>query len=72
MKPHLVFQVRKLMQIPQELLSLPTHIVEIFLAGVVPYDEEYTWNHYATDAVHNWFLENVDNRSYITGKVSFC
>ncbi|XP_019700247.1 putative ATP-dependent RNA helicase TDRD12 isoform X2 [Harpegnathos saltator] len=66
---HECVDIRKLIHIPTELLNLPTHIVEIFIADVVPYDEEYTWNHYATDAVHKWFKENVDSRSYITGKV---
>jgi len=34
------------MHIPEELLNLPTHIVEIFLADLVPWDEEYMWNRY--------------------------
>jgi len=58
------------MRIPEELLNLPTHIVEIFLADLVPWDEEYMWNRYTNEQVHKWFSENFDERSYIIGKVS--
>ncbi|XP_032684935.1 putative ATP-dependent RNA helicase TDRD12 isoform X2 [Odontomachus brunneus] len=66
---HECINICKLIHIPKKLLDLPTHIVEVFLANVVPYDEEHIWNHYATNAVHKWFSENVDKRSYVTGKV---
>lgn len=60
------------MHIPEELSNLPTHIVEIFLAGVTPYDKEYVWNYHTNEAVHKWYSKsNEDQRSYITGKVSF-
>ncbi|XP_014469749.1 PREDICTED: putative ATP-dependent RNA helicase TDRD12 isoform X2 [Dinoponera quadriceps] len=66
---HEYVNIYKLIHIPEELLNLPTHIVEIFLAGIAPYDNEYTWNHYATDAVYKWISEKVDSSTYITGKV---
>lgn len=66
---HEYIDVRKLIHIPEELLNLPTHIVEIFLTGLAPCDEEYIWNNYANEAVHKWFSENFDERSYIIGKV---
>lgn len=59
------------MHIPEKLSNLPTHIVEIFLAGVAPPDKEYMWNYCANEAVHKWFSKNFDERSYIIGKVSF-
>lgn len=58
------------MHIPEELSNLPTHIVEIFLAGIEPHDKEYTWNKYTNKAVHDWYSKK-DERSYVTGKVSF-
>ncbi|XP_067204330.1 putative ATP-dependent RNA helicase TDRD12 [Linepithema humile] len=66
---HENIDARKLLDIPEELLNLSTHIVEVFLAGIAPYDEEYTWNHFTNEAVHKWFSENFDERSYIIGKV---
>jgi len=54
---------------PQELINLPTHVVEIFLADLVPWDEEYMWNQYTNQQVHKWFEENFDGRSYIIGTV---
>ncbi|XP_071638869.1 putative ATP-dependent RNA helicase TDRD12 isoform X1 [Temnothorax longispinosus] len=66
---HEYIDVRKLMHIPEELLNLPTHVVEIFLADVVPWDEEYMWNQYTNEQVHKWFAENFDGRSYIIGKI---
>lgn len=59
------------MHIPEELSNLPTHIVEIFLAGIEPHDKECMWNYYTNQAVHEWFEKNFDERSYIIGKVSF-
>ncbi|XP_012057914.1 PREDICTED: putative ATP-dependent RNA helicase TDRD12 [Atta cephalotes] len=66
---HEYINVRKLMHIPKELLDLPTHVVEIFLANLIPWDEEYMWNHYTNEQVHKWFSENFDERSYIIGEV---
>ncbi|KYQ56077.1 ATP-dependent RNA helicase DBP3 [Trachymyrmex zeteki] len=66
---HEHINVRKLMHIPKKLLDLPTHVVEIFLANLVPWDEEYMWNHYTNEQVHKWFSENFDERSYIIGEV---
>ncbi|KAG5309689.1 VASA1 helicase, partial [Acromyrmex insinuator] len=66
---HEYINVRKLMHIPKELLDLPTHIVEIFLTNLIPWDEEYMWNHYTNEQVHKWFSENFDERSYIIGEV---
>lgn len=60
------------MHIPEELLNLPTHVVEIFLTNLVPSDEEYMWNQYTNEQVHKWFSENFDGRSYIIGKVRIC
>lgn len=59
------------MHIPEELSNLPTHIAEVFLAGVAPQDEEYEWNYYTNEMVHKWLANKNDPRSYITGKVSF-
>lgn len=58
------------MHIPEELSNLPTHIAEIFLAGVAPSDKENIWNHCATTTARDWHLD-CDARSYIIGKVSF-
>ncbi|KAG5341799.1 VASA1 helicase, partial [Acromyrmex charruanus] len=66
---HEYINVRKLMHIPKELLDLPTHVVEIFLTNLIPWDEEYMWNHYTNEQVHKWFSENFDERSYIIGEV---
>lgn len=61
--------VRKLLHVPEEILNLPTHVVEIFLTGLMPADEEYKWNYYTTEQAHKWFTENFDERSYIIGEV---
>ncbi|XP_071581111.1 putative ATP-dependent RNA helicase TDRD12 [Temnothorax nylanderi] len=66
---HEYIDVRKLMHIPEELLNLPTHVVEIFLAGVAPRDEEYMWNRYTDEQVREWFAENFDGGSYIVIKI---
>lgn len=57
------------MHIPEELLTLPTHVVEIFLANLVPWDEEYMWNQHTNEQAHKWFSENRDENSYMIGKV---
>lgn len=66
---HECINVCKLMHIPEELSNLPTHIAEVFLAGVAPQDEEYEWNYYTNEMVHKWLANKNDPRSYITGKV---
>ncbi|XP_036148716.1 putative ATP-dependent RNA helicase TDRD12 isoform X2 [Monomorium pharaonis] len=68
---HEGIDVRKLMHMPKELLNLPTHVVEIFLADLAPWDEEYKWNVYTTEQVHKWFLDNYNTSSYIIGKIRF-
>lgn len=66
---HESINVCKLMHMPEELSNLRTHTVEIFLAGLAPHDEEYTWNYFTNEAVHKWLSANFDQRSYIIGKV---
>ncbi|XP_029178829.1 putative ATP-dependent RNA helicase TDRD12 isoform X2 [Nylanderia fulva] len=66
---HECVNVCKLMHIPEELSNLPTHVVEIFLAGVAPQDEEYEWNYHINETVHKWLAEKNGRGSYITGKV---
>ncbi|KAL0118063.1 hypothetical protein PUN28_009027 [Cardiocondyla obscurior] len=62
--------VRKLMNMPEELQKLPTHVVEVFLADLVPQDEEYMWNRYTNEQVHKWFANNFNGScDYIGGKV---
>ncbi|XP_014604220.1 PREDICTED: putative ATP-dependent RNA helicase TDRD12 isoform X2 [Polistes canadensis] len=63
-------KVQKLLSLPEELSKLPTHIVEIFLVGVAPCDNEYEWNKYANEIVSDWFDKNYNQYSYIVGKVS--
>lgn len=51
-------------------MNLPSHIMEIYLAGVKPCDEEYMWNYDTNEFVHKWLVENYDEGCYLTGKVS--
>ncbi|XP_076635891.1 putative ATP-dependent RNA helicase TDRD12 isoform X2 [Colletes latitarsis] len=60
----------RLLHLPEELIKYPTQAVEVFLAGVVPHDDEYLWNRYAFDAVYQWFKQNVDERSYVIATVN--
>lgn len=59
---------------PEEFVKYPTRVMEVFLVGIVPHDDEYTWNYFVFDTVCQWFRENVDERSYVIGTVnySFC
>ncbi|XP_011858080.1 PREDICTED: putative ATP-dependent RNA helicase TDRD12 [Vollenhovia emeryi] len=61
--------VRKLLHMPEELANLPTHVVEIFLSNLIPWDNECTWNPCTNEQVHKWFADNFEERSYISGKV---
>lgn len=56
---------------PEELIEYSTQVVEVFLVGIAPHDEEYVWNNCAIDAVYQWFKENVDDRSYVIGTVYY-
>lgn len=54
---------------PEELIKYPIQVMEVFLTGIAPHDNEYVWNNCAIDAVHQWFKENVDDKSYVIGTV---
>ncbi|XP_043256530.1 uncharacterized protein LOC122399710 [Colletes gigas] len=60
----------RLLHMPEEFMKYPAQTVEVFLAGVVPHDDEYLWNRYAFEAVYQWFKRNVDERSYVIATVS--
>ncbi|XP_043275464.1 putative ATP-dependent RNA helicase TDRD12 [Venturia canescens] len=61
--------VTRLMEIPNDLANHDTHIVEVFLTGLVPYDDEYEWNVRAIDDALNWFpTKNMPN-SFVLGTV---
>ncbi|XP_017788533.1 PREDICTED: putative ATP-dependent RNA helicase TDRD12 [Habropoda laboriosa] len=62
--------VFQLLYMPEELIKYPTQVIEVFLTGIVPHDNEYMWNNNAVDAVYQWFKENVDERSYVIGTVN--
>ncbi|XP_015431040.1 PREDICTED: putative ATP-dependent RNA helicase TDRD12 [Dufourea novaeangliae] len=62
--------VYRLLHMPEEFRKYPTQVIEVFLAGIAPYDNEYVWNHCAIDAVFQWFKENIDERSYVIGTVN--
>ncbi|XP_043604134.1 putative ATP-dependent RNA helicase TDRD12 isoform X3 [Bombus pyrosoma] len=62
--------VYRLLHMPQELIEYSMQVVEVFLVGIAPHDEEYVWNNCAIDAVYQWFKENVDDRSYVIGTVN--
>ena len=63
-------QARRLLYISEELIRYPSQVIEVFLVGIAPHDDEYVWNSCATDAVYQWFKENVDERSYVIGTVN--
>lgn len=65
------FQVQKLLWLPEELSKLPAHIVEIFLVGIAPCDDEYEWNNCANEIAYDWFVKNLNRYSYIIGEVSY-
>ncbi|XP_066594136.1 putative ATP-dependent RNA helicase TDRD12 [Prorops nasuta] len=66
----LKIDARSLMEIPEDLLKLPIHVVEIFMDNIVPFDNEYIWNRCANDSAYQWFNDNLDKHSYVTGMVS--
>lgn len=57
------------MEIPKDLANLDSHIVEVFLAGLVPYDDEYEWNARAIDDALNWFPDRNMPNSFVLGTV---
>ncbi|XP_078042214.1 putative ATP-dependent RNA helicase TDRD12 [Augochlora pura] len=59
----------KLLHMPEDLRKYPPQVTEVIITGIAPHDDEYVWNKHATDAVLQWFKNNVDERSYITGTV---
>ncbi|XP_076298915.1 putative ATP-dependent RNA helicase TDRD12 isoform X2 [Lasioglossum baleicum] len=59
--------VYRLLDMPEEFRKYPAQVVEVILVGIAPHDNEYVWNRCATDAVFQWFKDNVDDRSYIIG-----
>lgn len=59
-----------MLYIPEEFVKYPVQVVEVFLVGLAPHDEEYAWNNCATDAVYQWFKENIDEKSYVIGTVN--
>ncbi|KAF7395116.1 hypothetical protein HZH66_008290 [Vespula vulgaris] len=63
-------KVQKLLWLPEELSKLPAHIVEIFLVGIAPCDDEYEWNNCANEIAYDWFVKNLNQYSYIIGEVS--
>ncbi|XP_054009470.1 putative ATP-dependent RNA helicase TDRD12 [Hylaeus anthracinus] len=60
----------RLLHLPEEFVKYPTQIMEVFVVGIVPHDDEYNWNRCAFDAVYEWFQNNVDERSYVIGTVN--
>lgn len=56
---------------PEKLIKYPKQVVDVFLVGVAPHDDEYVWNKHALEFICNWFKENVDERSYVIGTVNF-
>lgn len=60
----------RLLHMPEEFVKYPTRVMEVFLVGIVPHDDEYTWNYFVFDTVCQWFRENVDERSYVIGTVN--
>ncbi|KAK1137221.1 hypothetical protein K0M31_001743 [Melipona bicolor] len=63
-------EVYRLLYMPEELIKYPIQVMEVFLTGIAPHDNEYVWNNCAIDAVHQWFKENVDDKSYVIGTVN--
>lgn len=61
--------VSKLLQLPEELAKYPVHIVELYLTGVLPQDNEHVWSNKSFQFVHKWLTENVDRESYLIGTV---
>ncbi|CAL7949014.1 unnamed protein product [Xylocopa violacea] len=59
----------RLLYMPEEFTKYPMGVVEVFLVGIAPHDDEYVWNNYATDMVYQWFKENVKDSSYVIGMV---
>ena len=60
----------RLLYIPEKFVKYPVQVMEVFLVGIAPHDEEYVWNNCATDAVYQWFKENIDEKSYVIGTVN--
>nr|XP_033337678.1 putative ATP-dependent RNA helicase TDRD12 isoform X3 [Megalopta genalis]XP_033337679.1 putative ATP-dependent RNA helicase TDRD12 isoform X3 [Megalopta genalis]XP_033337681.1 putative ATP-dependent RNA helicase TDRD12 isoform X3 [Megalopta genalis]XP_033337682.1 putative ATP-dependent RNA helicase TDRD12 isoform X3 [Megalopta genalis] len=61
--------VYRLLHMPEHFRKYPAQVTEVIVTGIAPHDEEYVWSRCATDAVFQWFKDNVDERSYITGTV---
>nr|XP_012143302.1 PREDICTED: putative ATP-dependent RNA helicase TDRD12 isoform X2 [Megachile rotundata] len=62
--------VYRLLHMPEKLVEYPVQVMEVFLVGITPHDDEYVWNNCAIDAVYEWFKENIDEKSYVIGTVN--
>ncbi|XP_076749741.1 putative ATP-dependent RNA helicase TDRD12 [Xylocopa sonorina] len=59
----------RLLYMPEEFIKYPPEVVEVFLVGIAPHDDEYVWNNCANDMVYQWFKENISDSSYVIGMV---
>ncbi|XP_048509268.1 putative ATP-dependent RNA helicase TDRD12 isoform X1 [Athalia rosae] len=63
----------QLLQLPENLARWPSHIVEVYLTGIVPFDDEPTWSPYANTIAYKWLRHKLANTSmsYTIAKVQF-
>ncbi|KAK0082722.1 hypothetical protein PV325_009935 [Microctonus aethiopoides] len=60
----------QLLEMPKELAEAPAHIIEVFLANLLPYDDESEWNRRANECTHQWFSDQLGVRNaFLQGKV---
>lgn len=60
--------VNYLYEIPPEFVESQTHVLDIYVTNVAPFDDENEWNRVCSNAVFQW-LKNAKADSYTYGKV---
>lgn len=64
------FQASHLLEVPDNLAEWPSHIVDMYLTDIIPFDNEPAWSPCAEDIVNEWFKENLAySASCVFGKV---
>ncbi|XP_046468235.1 putative ATP-dependent RNA helicase TDRD12 isoform X1 [Neodiprion pinetum] len=63
-------KISQLLEVPDELAEWPSHFVDIYLTGIIPFDEEPTWSPCADRMAYTWLHETVTHStSSVFGKV---
>lgn len=68
-----VAKVSELFELPEVLLKYKCTVVDVFLTGIAPFDQEYEWTNLATEVTKLWKKKNCNSEqiAYAYVKVTF-